>query len=134
MNLDRLKVILDDLQAGTVQLTGDNKKLADFFNSMMDEATIDSLGMQPLSAIFELINKTVDSTRAQTVTTLHKLYGLSVLFSKYSSPDKSDANHSLLTLTQGGLGLPDRDYYFDEDKADKRDKYIKYIENILTKQ
>lgn len=133
MNLDRLKVILDDLQAGTVQLTGDNKKLADFFNSMMDEATIDSLGMQPLSAIFELINKTVDSTRAQTVTTLHKLYGLSVLFSKYSSPDKSDANHSLLTLTQGGLGLPDRDYYFDEDKADKRDKYVKYIENILTK-
>lgn len=133
MNLDRLKVILDDLQAGTVPLTGENKKLADFFNSMMDEVTINARGMEPLNVIFELISTTVDSTRAQTIISLQKDYGMGVLFSKYSSPDKSNANHSLLTLTQGGLGLPDRDYYFDEDKTEKRDKYIKYIEELLAK-
>ena len=43
------------------------------------------------------------------------------------SPDKKNASHSLCTITQSGLGLPDRDYYFDSDKQEKRDKYKEYV-------
>ena len=44
-----------------------------------------------------------------------------------SPPDKKNASHSLCTITQSGLGLPDRDYYFDSDKQEKREKYKEYI-------
>ena len=40
------------------------------------------------------------------------------------------ADYTILTLSQGGLGLPDRDYYFDEDKEEKRAKYIEYIKVV----
>lgn len=50
----------------------------------------------------------------------------------YSSPDKKDANHSICGVSQSGLGLPDRDYYFDEDKADKRDLYKTHIAKMLS--
>jgi len=53
------------------------------------------------------------------------------LFSVHSSPDKSNSSHTLCSLYQNGLGLPDRDYYFDTDKADKRDRYLTYIEEVL---
>jgi len=52
-------------------------------------------------------------------------------FSAHSSPDKSNSEHSLCALYQGGLGLPDRDYYFDADKAEKRVKYVTYIASLF---
>jgi predicted metalloendopeptidase len=45
--------------------------------------------------------------------------------------DKKDANHTIGMLYQGGLGLLDRDYYFDEDKADKRAEYVLYIQRVF---
>ena len=49
----------------------------------------------------------------------------------YSSPDKSNSQHSLCNLYQSGLGMPDRDYYFDADKTQKRGKYVEYITQLL---
>ena len=44
-------------------------------------------------------------------------------FSFYESPDKKQSEWSIAQIGQGGIGLPDRDYYFDEDKEDKRKAY-----------
>jgi putative endopeptidase len=57
--------------------------------------------------------------------------GISPFFSVGVSPDAKDSNHSICQIYQGGLGLPDRDYYFDEDKQDKRDAYVKHIATLL---
>lgn len=65
------------------------------------------------------------------IAKLRALYGMNALFSISSSPDKSNSDHSLCSLYQGGLGLPDRDYYFDEDKESKRAKYVEYITTIF---
>ena len=46
--------------------------------------------------------------------------------------DKKDASHTIGTLYQGGLGLLDKDYYFDEDKADKRAEYVLYIQRVFS--
>ena len=54
-----------------------------------------------------------------------------MFFAAHSSPDKSNSDHSLCALYQGGLGLPDRDYYFDADKAEKRAKYVEYIASLF---
>jgi len=58
-------------------------------------------------------------------------YGVNTFLGIYSSPDKKDANHSICGVSQSGLGLPDRDYYFDEDKADKRELYKTHIAKML---
>jgi putative endopeptidase len=49
-----------------------------------------------------------------------------------ASPDAKESDHSLCQVSQGGLGLPDRDYYFDEDKQEKRDAYVKHVAMMLT--
>lgn len=55
------------------------------------------------------------------------------LFNLYASPDKCNSQHTLCNLTQGGLGMPDRDYYFDGgDKLVKRAKYVEYITTVLS--
>jgi putative endopeptidase len=49
----------------------------------------------------------------------------------YSSPDRLNSNWTIANISQSGLGLPDRDYYFDEDKVEIRDKYRQYIANVF---
>lgn len=48
-----------------------------------------------------------------------------------ASPDSKHSKHSILQVSQGGLGLPDRDYYFDEDKQEIRNQYKVHIANML---
>jgi putative endopeptidase len=45
--------------------------------------------------------------------------------------DKKDASHTIGMLYQGGLGMPDRDYYFDEDKVEQRGQYQSYIQQVF---
>ena len=66
---------------------------------------------------------------------IQHIFHLTVIRHDYHSPppstDKKNASHSLCTITQSGLGLPDRDYYFDADKQEKRDKYKEYISSMF---
>jgi putative endopeptidase len=57
---------------------------------------------------------------------------VNVFFNFCSAPDKANSNHSLGSLYQSGLGMPDRDYYLDADKAGKRDQYLVYIQRLFS--
>lgn len=50
-----------------------------------------------------------------------------------ASPDKKNSTHTTCHVAQGGLGLPDKDYYLDEDKEEKRAAYKKHIADVLTR-
>lgn len=143
LNLDRLKVILDDLgkaaSSSAATAADDEVKLADFYNSYMDEGALETTGIEPLLEAIKLsqsVNTNVSSgsTSALTevVATLHAQYGISVFFDIHSSPDKTNAEHSMCNLYQSGLGMPDKDYYLDKGKADKREKYLAYITLLFT--
>jgi putative endopeptidase len=67
----------------------------------------------------------------ETLAKLHLKFNVSPFFTLYSSPDRLNSNWTIANISQSGLGLPDRDYYFDEDKADIRDKYRQYIANVF---
>lgn len=54
-----------------------------------------------------------------------------VFFNLYSAPDKTNSDHSICSIHQAGLGMPDRDYYLDADKVEKRQKYVSYIRDVL---
>ena len=97
----------------------------------MDEEAIETASKESLAELIAICSaSSADPTAA--VATLHSKYGVKALFAMYSSPDKKNSKHSLCTITQSGLGMPDRDYYFDADKESKRVKYVEYIATMLT--
>lgn len=137
LNLERLKTILDELEQNKVDASGEGvenptiTKVKDFFLGFMDAEAIEAAGAQGLYPILRLMEN-IRTDVPGTLAALHSQVGLSSLFSLYSSPDKADSNHTIASLYQGGLGMPDRDYYFDHDKAEKRQKYVAYIAQLLS--
>ena len=133
LNLERLKVILEELEASAgsgTEASEEQVKLADFYNSFMDEKSIESSDKVNLSEVIAVCaSASKDPTGALAI--LHSKYGIKGLFGMYSSPDKKNSKHSLCTITLSGLGMPDRDYYFDADKEEKRVKYTEYIAKIF---
>jgi predicted metalloendopeptidase len=87
-----------------------------FFASGMDTAAIEAAAGEPLATWFDRIDDadSVAALRALAVD-LHPL-GARIFFGLYVSPDFDDSDSYLLYLVQGGLGLPERDYYVRDDE------------------
>jgi predicted metalloendopeptidase len=123
--------------------TADARKIADFYNAFMDEATIEKLGLMPLEPQLKAIaaihdrkslshvlgsqlRADVDALNATEFYT-DKLLGLWV------AQDLDDPSHYAPFLLQGGLGMPDRDYYLDDAPAtaEIRAKYTPHLAKVL---
>ena len=144
---ENLKGILEELEkksssdGGEVDVTEDERKVATFYSAAMDEDEIEKVGIKPLKPVLELCeaiataSSKADSNKVEFAKLLGKLafrYGINPFFAIGVSPDNENTDISIAQIYQGGLGLPDRDYYFDEDKQDKRDEYKKCIAKFLT--
>jgi predicted metalloendopeptidase len=123
--------------------TADAKKIADFYNAFMDEAGIEKLGLAPLRPQLRAIAaigdrkalaRVLGSQMRADVDVLNntdldtdKLLGLWV------AQDMDDPGRYAAFLLQGGLGMPDRDYYLDDSPAMKaiREKYTPHIAKVL---
>ena len=110
--------------------TGDiAQKIGDFYFSGMDEVSINKLGVTPLKPDLNRINaiKNLKDLQAM-ISYLHQI-GVNVVFNFGSMQDFADSKEMIGAAQQGGLGLPDRDYYLKEDVKFKqiRAAYIKYM-------
>jgi endothelin-converting enzyme/putative endopeptidase len=106
-----------------------SQQLGDFWSSCMDEAAIEKKSLDDLKPEFKRINAVTDSaTLVKELARLH-LYGVDAAFRFDSEVDMKDAAHLIAGLSQGGLGLPDRDYYFRDDPrtVDIRTQYEKHV-------
>ena len=108
-------------------------KIATLFNSGMDTVKIEKQGLQYLKPYLDDIDKlsTIDDVQ-NSVSKFHK-YGISPLFGFYGDADAHNSSMVISQLSQGGLGMPDRDYYLKEDprSADLRAKYIIYMTTVF---
>ena len=131
LNLTRLKEMLDGL--GTNGSDEAEAMVLTFYREFMDEDKIEATAMS--SPLFADLHETAFvlsvADPVAAVSHLHLNFA-TVLFGLYSSPDKKDSASTIATLSQGGLGLPDRDYYTEESRQEKRDKYIEYITALFT--
>ncbi len=111
----RLRKINQDAEVKN-STTGVEQKIGDFWYSGMDTASIDKEGLQPLKEDLDKINqiKTLDDLTAVTID-FHKK-GVNVLFSDYVAQDDKKSDEYAYLLMQGGLGMPNRDYYFNTDE------------------
>jgi putative endopeptidase len=113
-------------------LTEEEARVAAFYQAAMNEEAIDAAGVKPLEPVLAVCKQARDpSRRAEALAILAAQYGVNAFMGLYAGPDKSDSNHSICNFVQSGLGLPDRDYYFDEDKADKRELYKTHIAKMM---
>lgn len=110
------------------------QKVGDFYFSGMDETTIDSLGVTPLTPDFAKIDAIHDKTSLFKSITDLQMLGVPVLFQFGSMQDFADSRSVIATAMQGGIGLPDRDYYLKKsEKFQKiREAYLQYIEQMFT--
>ena len=91
---------------------------------------MEQAGLTPLAPILATCDLAADDKTA-AVAKLHAEYGVNVFFATGEGPDDKKSEWTLVQLHQSGLGLPDRDYYFDEDKAEKRALYEAHIASSL---
>lgn len=143
---ENLNVLLEDLILrnqkenrttgnNNTDLTPDEAKVAAFYAAALDEDAIEEQGIAPLQTVLHLIEEAVRADSAHRASCLGQLvaqFEIFPFFTIAASPDNKNSKHVLCQISQGGLGLPDRDYYFDEDKADKREAYKTHIAYMLT--
>jgi predicted metalloendopeptidase len=104
-----------------------------FYNSCMDESAIEKKGTSPLTPELERINgvKTKEDLIRQ-VAAMHR-DSIPALFAFYSQADMHDSNETVAYLDQGGITLPDRDYYIKDDakSVETRQKYVEHVQKMF---
>src|SRR4029077_5461978 len=108
----------------------DARKAADFYAACMDEAAIERKGLAPVSGDLTMLDASRNPDDLPVlVAHLHE-FGVPVLFRFGSQADADEATRQIANADQGGLGLPDRDFYLkdDERSRDIRAKYTAHIE------
>ncbi|HNP99380.1 MAG TPA: M13 family metallopeptidase N-terminal domain-containing protein, partial [Bacteroidia bacterium] len=133
-NYAKLRQLSDEAAADKTAEKGSNsQKIGDFWSSGMDSATIEKLGIEPLKAEFEKIN---NLKNIQDVVNLIADYQVNIgspLFSPAIYQDEKNSERYALHFYQGGIGLPDRDYYFNTDSrtANIRKEYVLHLSRMF---
>jgi len=132
-NQMNLREILE-AAAGAKAAPGSNEqKIGDFYASCMDTAAIDAAGTKPIEPELTQIAavQTLADLQAETAR-LHSR-GVGALFRFSSTQDAKDSAQEIAAAFQGGLGLPEREYYLkpDEKSAKLRDAYVKHVANMF---
>jgi len=110
------------------------QKIGDFYGSCMDEPAAEARGSAPLKPELERIARAGDKPALiEALAQLH-LRGTRGLFAFYSQPDLHDAGQVIAYLDQGGLTLPDRNYYIKDDPkmAEMRQHLVEYATQLFT--
>jgi putative endopeptidase len=132
-NLAALREILDGLAKSTQTLDADGRKLRDFYATATDEAKLEAAGAKPLAGALELIAKI--STPQELVAEAARLHlaGTPALFRMMVRQDEKQSNVYAVYVNQGGLGLPERDYYLGTTGDSKRirDEYRQHVAKML---
>ena len=133
-NLIFLRGILEQAGSSTTQRDAVTQKIGDFYASCMDESAVDKRGIAAIQPQLDAIAH-LDSVRdmAPLVARLSLPFGRTILFSAGSTQDPDNSEQEIADLDQGGLGLPDRDYYTKEDAKSKetRQRYLQHVQKIF---
>lgn len=132
-NRNKLHELLDEAAAAKAAKGSAEQKVGDFYKSGMDTVAIDKAGLTPLNDVLARIDKIQNTDGLlKEIAKLHT-QGLAQVFGFYISPDDKNVTQQIVQMYQGGLGMPDRDYYFNKDErsAKIRNAYKSYLVKTL---
>jgi predicted metalloendopeptidase len=133
-NLEIEKGILEKAAAGGAGRDAIDQKIGDLYGSCMDEKAVNAKGIAPLKPELDRIAAVKDKgALIEEIAHLH-VTGPNPLFNFYSQSDLHNANQVIAYIGQGGLSLPDRDYYVkdDADKVEMRKHLVEYATQVFT--
>ena len=130
-NRERLRGILEVAAKPNPSRDASEQKIGDYYASCMDENAIDAKGTDPLKPQLNRIAQV--SSKAEIADVAAAMVDDNVLFGFDSTQDYRDASQVIAEADQGGLGLPDRDYYLKEDakSVDLRKAYVAHVQKMF---
>jgi|WetSurSiteA1Bulk_404760.scaffolds.fasta_scaffold07843_1 putative endopeptidase len=131
---DRVKRIVEIAANNTSDPEGSlDQKIGEFYKVGMDNATLEKQRLDPIKSELNMIDNITNLSDVQSVSTQMMDYGMKPFFSIYAAPDKKNSKVMIATLTQGGLGLPDRDFYLrqDNESIKTREQYLSHIAKMF---
>jgi putative endopeptidase len=132
-NLQALHGILEKATAAHAAPGSDEQKIGDYYASCMDTTAIDKAGLAPIQP--ELDRIAAIKSRDELTPEIAHLQRISVsaFFGLGSEQDLKDATREIAVVDQGGIGLPEKDYYLRSGAKDDelRGQYVQHIANVL---
>jgi putative endopeptidase len=133
-NQNKLKQVVENAAKTTNAPKGSDAQLVgDYYASCMDEAAIEKAGTAPIQPFLAEINKIKTTKDVQRQLAVFHNNGLGGVFGFYINADDKNSNANLAAASQGGIGLPNRDYWFKDDtkSQETRQKYFEFMTNMF---
>lgn len=129
----RVRNILQEAQKSKSPVGSSEQKIGDFYFSGMDTLSIEKQGISPLKPELEKIDQIKNKEDLINVITLLKREGVGAMFGIGVGQDDKNSEQYALFMYQGGLGLPNREYYFRKDARTEniRNEYKKHIAKMF---
>ncbi|WP_210604356.1 M13 family metallopeptidase [Brevibacterium oceani] len=108
----------------------EGQKVADLYTSFMDVDHINELGVAPLESTFAAIDAAEDKSELAALLARLETEGIGGVLGGYVTADAKDSDVYALYLVQAGISLPDEDYYFNDDHAEVRAKFLAHVQKI----
>ena len=132
-NLTAMRTILESSEKANAPAGTNQQKIGDYYASCMDTKAIEEAGLKPLAVEFAAIDAIQDRKGLDAeIASLHR-QEIGPVFEFGSSPDFKDSSQIIAEADQGGLGMPDRDYYFRDDERSKvlRAGYVQHVSKMF---
>ena len=129
-------ILRDILETSAAKKNGTaiDQKIGGYYSSCLDEKAIDAKGTAPIKSELARITAISDKSALADILARQHVIDATALFTFYPRPDFKNAKLVIAWVDQGGLGLPDRDYYYrtDAKSSEIRDKYVAHIARMFT--
>jgi putative endopeptidase len=133
-NRHDIREIIEEAAAAKDAQPGSNtEKIGTFYNSGMDTTAIEKKGIDPLKMFFNRIEAIRNIADVQSVGAYFQTYRISPFFYLFSNQDSKNSTSVIAQCYQAGIGLPERDYYFNKDESTKkiREKYLIHLTKMF---
>lgn len=126
-----LKEILETCAKQNAAKGTNAQKIGDFFRTGMDSVALNKAGIEPLKPYFEKVNAITDKKGLVSLIADLQSKGVSTVYGLWAGQDDKNSTQVVPNLWQGGLSLPDKDYYLKPNFAEIREKYKTHINNMF---
>ena len=135
-NTAQLRDILETAAVPSAGRNAANQRIGDYYAACMDEKAVEAAGIRPLQPYLDEVGRLSFKTGLAEIVADRAFslpYRRSTLFRFESNQDAKDSSQMIAETDQGGLGLPDRDYYFKDDAKSQelRKAYLAHVQKML---
>jgi len=130
--LAQLRTLLENAAKASAGRSANEQKIGDYYAACMDETAVEALGAKPLAPTLAEIAAL--NNKRELAAWVAGAPSVSIYFFRYhSSQDYKDSTRQIAWVDQGGLGLPDRDFYFKDDakSVDLRKAYVAHVQKTM---